>query len=110
MSTCKLTKHLEQSSLKVAGTHARISEAQVCEPLHLMEQFGLRIDVGADVLIKRIVKFLVTEFLFHRSAREHFEQTFKSKAISVDAEAYDDAVGDRRDERMVAELFSRVNI
>lgn len=110
MSTCKLAKHLEQSSLKVAGTHTRIGQSQVCQPLHLMEQFGLGVNVGANVFVERIVKFLVTKFLFHWSMREHFEQTFKGETVSVDAEAYDDAVGDRRDKGVVAELFARVYI
>lgn len=95
MSSCKLAKHLEQSSLKVTGTHAWIGQSQVRKPLHLVEQFRLGVNVGANVFVERIVEFLVTEFLFHRSARKHFEQTFKGEAVSVDAEAYDDAVGDR---------------
>ena len=110
VSTCKLTEHLEQSSLEVAGAHAWIGQSQVSKPLHLVEQFGLRVDVGTDIFVERIVEFLVTEFLFHRLVREHFEQTFKSKAVTVDAETNDDAVGDGRDEGVVAELFTRVNI
>ena len=61
--------------------------------MHLVEQFWLRVDVGANVFVERIVEFLVTEFLFHRSARKHFEQSFQGEAVSVDAETYDDAVG-----------------
>ena len=61
--------------------------------MHLVEQFWLRVDVGANVFVKCIVEFLVTEFLFHRLVREHFEQSFQGEAVSVDAETYDDAVG-----------------
>ena len=93
MSTSKLTEHLEQSSLKVARTHAWIGQSQVCKPLHLVEQFGLSVNVGANIFVERIVEFLVTEFLSHRSTCEHFEQSFQGEAISVDAETYDDAVG-----------------
>ena len=94
MRARKLAKHLEQSSLKVAGTHAWIGQSQVRKPLYLVEQFGLRVNVGANIFVERIVEFLVSEFLFHRSARKHFEQSFQGEAVSVDAETYDDAVGD----------------
>ena len=94
VSTSKLTEHLEQSSLKVARTHAWIGQSQVSKPLYLVEQFGLSVNVGTDIFVERIVEFLVPEFLFHRSARKHFEQSFQGEAVSVDAETYDDAVGD----------------
>jgi len=110
VSARKLAKHLEQSSLKVARTHAWIGQSQVSKPLHLVEQLGLGVDVGTNIFVERIVEFLVSEFLFHRLVREHFEQTFKSKAVTVDAETNDDAVGDGRDEGVVAELFARVDV
>lgn len=110
VSASKLAKHLEQSSLEVAGTHAWIGQSQVSKPLHLVEQFWLRVNVGANIFVERIVEFLVSEFLFHRSTCEHFEQSFQGEAVSVDAETYDDAVGDGRDEGVVAELFARVDV
>ena len=66
---------------------------EVVWSLWAVEQFGLRVNVGSNVFVECIVEFLVTEFLFHRSARKHFEQSFQGEAVSVDAETYDDAVG-----------------
>lgn len=110
VSTSKLAEHLEQSSLKVARTHAWIGQSQVSKPLYLVEQFGLSVNVGSNVFVECIVEFLVPEFLFHRSTCEHFEQSFQGESISIDAKANDDAVGNGRNEGVVAELFARVDV
>ena len=65
MCSGNLAEHLEQTSLQMARTHARIGQPQMREPLHLMQQLRFWVDMSSDVFVERIVQFLVAEFFFH---------------------------------------------